>query len=243
MSGRSGWWLVAYLVAFLAGVGACLWWGHRQQQPLLAQIRALRPRVQAQQLRNAQLLAEIDSVKRARPPIILPPARLPVIDPPLPPSDAGAAAWRGVAMDARAALAVEREARDRAERHWAEYGERARKAEAERDSVKTELASSDSLLTEQAAALRKSETVVEASPRSGRAWLTITAEALAIVQGGRLSSSEAEAGPGRWQVGGRILAVEAAIGPGKWQVIGRAESATGTGERLAVGVRRAIRVF
>jgi hypothetical protein len=43
--------------------------------------------------------------------------------------------------------------------------------------------------------------------------------------------------------GGRILAAEAAIGPGKWQVIGRAESASYTGERLAIGIRRSLRVL
>jgi hypothetical protein len=160
-----------------------------------------------------------------RAPITMPPKREPVRDAyTLPPSDAGASAWRGVAMDARAALATEREARDRAESKWAEYGERARVAEAVGDTLRTALAASDSLLAAQAALLAKSAEVLKAAPKPRAAWVTISGEALAIIGGGR------------------IVAAEAAIGPGKWQVIGRAESATGTGERLAVGVRRSFRL-
>jgi hypothetical protein len=244
-------WLPA-LLAFVVGLALAGWWGtsedwkrwdREQRQPLLDSIAALAPAVAAQQLVNQTLLARLDSAARVRPPIERPAPRPPVIDPPLPPSDASASAWRGAAMDARAALATEREGRDRTERNWALYGERARIAEAMIDTLRTELAASDSLLTEQAALLRQSEVVLMDAPKPKRAWVTVSAEALALLQGGRVSGGDAEAGPGRWQVGGRILAVEAAIGPGKWQVIGRAESATGTGERLAVGVRRAIRVF
>jgi hypothetical protein len=168
-----------------------------------------------------------------RAPITMPPKREPVRDAyTLPPSDAGASAWRGVAMDARAALAMdaraalatEREARDRAESKWAEYGERARVAEAVGDTLRTALAASDSLLGVQAALLAKSAEVLKAAPKPRAAWVTISGEALAIIGGGR------------------IVAAEVAIGPGKWQVIGRAESATGTGERLAVGVRRSFRL-
>jgi hypothetical protein len=221
------------VAAFVVGLALAGWWGtsedwkrwdREQRQPLLDSIAALAPTVAAQQLVNQTLLARLDSAARVRPPIERPAPRPPVIDPPLPPSDASASAWRGAAMDARAALATEREGRDRVERNWALYGERARIAEATIDTLRKELAASDSLLTEQAALLRQSEVVLEAVPKPRRAWLTISAEALAILGGGR------------------IVAAEAAIGPGKWQVIGRAESATGTGERLAVGVRRSFRL-
>jgi hypothetical protein len=227
-------WLISCAIAFGLGVFAAVWWGRsedwqrwdrEQRQPLLEQIRELRPRVQAQQLRNAALLAQLHSARRARPPITTPPARPPRNDTPLPQNDAGALAWRTATLEARSALATEREARDRAERNWAIFAERARVAEARLDSVTVELAATDSLVTEQAAQLRLAETVLEDAPRPRRAWVTVSGEALAILGGGR------------------ILAAEAAIGPGKWQVIGRAESASYTGERLAIGIRRSLRVL
>jgi hypothetical protein len=222
------------VAAFVVGLVLAGWWGtssdwqrwdREQRQPLLKEIAALRPRVAEQQLVNQTLVARLDSAAKVRAPITMPPKREPVSDAyTLPPSDATASTWRSAAMDARAALATEREGRDRAERNWALYGKRARVAEATIDTLRTELAASDSLLTEQAALLRQGEVVLEAAPKPRAAWVTISGEALAIIGGGR------------------IVAAEAAIGPGKWQVIGRAESATGTGERLAVGVRRSFRL-